>query len=54
MMRGIKYYNKIEMRNNSYRTFSYNVSIVYLNTYDPVCPIGIQHCYVVSWGLMMI
>ena len=33
---------QIEMRNNSYRTFSYNVSRLYLNTYDPVCPIGIK------------
>ena len=32
--------------NNSYRTFSYNVSRLYLNTYDPVCPIGIKACYV--------
>ena len=37
---------QIEMRNNSYRTFSYNVSRLYLNTYDPVCPIGIKTCYV--------
>ena len=36
------------MRNNSYRTFSYNVlvSMVYSNTYDPVCPIGIKTYYV--------
>ena len=31
---------------NSYRTVSYNVSMVYLNAYDPVCPIGIKNCYV--------
>ena len=37
---------QIEMQNNSYRTFSYNVSMVYLNTYDPVCSIGIKTCYV--------
>ena len=37
---------QIEMRNNSYKTFFYNVSMVFLNTYDPVCPIGIQTCYV--------
>ena len=37
---------QIEMRNNSYRTFSYNVSMVYLNIYNPVCPIGIKTCYV--------
>ena len=37
---------QIEMRNNSYRTFSYNVSRLYLNTYDPVCLIGIKTCYV--------
>ena len=37
---------QIEMRNNSYRTFSYYVSRLYLNTYDPICPIGIKTCYV--------
>ena len=39
---------QIEMRNSSYRTFSYNVSMVFLNTYDPVlvCSIGIKTCYV--------
>ena len=37
---------QIEMRNSSYRTFSYNVSMVFLNTYDPVCSIGINTCYV--------
>ena len=39
---------KIEMRNNSCRTFSCNVSMVYLNTYDPVCPIGIKHVMFVN------
>ena len=34
------------MQNNSYRTFSYNASMVFLNTYDPVCPIGMKTCYV--------
>ena len=34
------------MRNNSYRIFPYNVSMVYLNKYDPVCPIDIKACYV--------
>ena len=34
---------QIEMRNNSYRTFSYNVSRLYLNTYDPVY-VGSAHC----------
>ena len=37
---------QIELRINSYRTFFYNVSMVYLNAYDPVCPIGIKNCYV--------
>ena len=37
---------QIEMRNSSYRTFSYNVSMVFLNTYDPICSIGIKTCYV--------
>ena len=37
---------QIEMQNNSYRTFSYNVSMVFLNTYDPICPIGMKTCYV--------
>ena len=37
---------QIELRINSYQTFSYNVSMVYLNAYDPVCPIGIKNCYV--------
>ena len=37
---------QIEMRNSSYRTFSYNVSMVFLNTYDPVCSISIKTCYV--------
>ena len=37
---------QIELRINSYRTFSYNVSMVYLTAYDPVCPIGIKNCYV--------
>ena len=37
---------QIEMRNNSYRTYSYNVSRLYLNAYDPVCSIGINTCYV--------
>ena len=36
----------IEIRNRSYRTFSYDVSMVFLNTYDPVCSIGIKTCYV--------
>ena len=39
---------KIEMRNNSCRTFAYNVSMVYLTTYDPVCPIGIKHVMFVN------
>ena len=34
------------MQNNSYRTFSYNVSRLYLNAYDPVRLIGIKTCYV--------
>ena len=37
---------QIEIQNNLYRVFSYNVSMVYLNRYDPVCSIVIQHCYV--------
>ena len=37
---------QIEMQNSSFRTFSYNVSMVFLNTYDPVCSIGIKTCYV--------
>ena len=37
---------QIEMQNTSYRTFSYDVSRLYLNTYDHVCPIGIKTCYV--------
>ena len=37
---------QIELRINSYRTFSYIDSMVYLNAYDPVCPIGIKNCYV--------
>ena len=38
---------QIELRINSYRTFSYNVPMVYLNAYDPVRPIGIKKkCYV--------
>ena len=37
---------QIKMRNNSYRTFSYNVSMVFLNTYDHICPIGMKTCYV--------
>ena len=41
------------MRNSSYRTFSYNVSMVFLNTYDPVCSIGIKTCYVCQLALMM-
>ena len=36
---------QIELRINSNRTFSYNVSMVYLSAYDPVCPIGIKNCY---------
>ena len=36
----------IAVFNSSDRTFSYNVSMVFLNTYDPVCPIGIKTCYV--------
>ena len=32
----------IAVFNSSYGTFSYNVSMVFLNTYDPVCPIGIN------------
>ena len=48
---------QIEMRNSSYRTFSYNVSMVFLNTYDPVCPIGIKNLLCLSirsTALMMI
>ena len=37
---------QINLRINSYRAFSHNVSMVYLNAYDPVCPIGIKNCYV--------
>ena len=37
---------KIEKRKNSYKTFTYNVYRVFLNTYDPVCPIAIKTCYV--------
>ena len=33
---------QMKMRNNSYRTFS----IMFLNTYNPVCLIGIKTCYV--------
>ena len=38
--------HQIELQINSYRTFSYNVSMVYLNAYDPVCPTSIKNCYV--------
>ena len=34
---------QIELRNNLYRTFSYNVSMVFLNTYDLICSIGIKN-----------
>ena len=37
---------QIELRINSYQTFSYNVSMAYLIAYDPMCPIGIKNYYV--------
>ena len=37
---------QIELQINTYQTFSYNVSMVYRNAYDPVCPISIKNCYV--------
>ena len=33
---------QIELRISSYQTFFYNVFMVYLNAYDPVCPIAIK------------
>ena len=37
---------EMKMLNNSYITFSYDVFMVFLNTYDPLFPISIKTCYV--------